>query len=125
MKLYRASELPNQWVGEDKHGALMAWPKEPRGWMKRTAYLGPPRQLEEVEPALARGTGWPGAGRAPRPRAPSGEASTERLAIRATPTEFKEWKHWAKEDGKRPSDWGRDELNAASARRRAKAKRKP
>lgn len=115
-----SKELPDHWVGEDKHGALMTWPAEPGGWAKRTAYTGAKRQLEEVTPALARGSGWPGAGRAPKPRASSGEASTRRLGIRATPTEYDAWEHRAQEEDKRISDWARDELNAALARPRPK-----
>jgi hypothetical protein len=122
VKLYKSKELPGQWVGEDKHGALMTWPAEPDGWTKRTAYAGARRQLEEITPALARGSGWPGAGRAPRPRASSGEASTRRLGIRATPTEYDAWEHRANEEDKRISDWARDELNAVVARPRSKSK---
>ena len=122
VKLYRSKELPGQWIGEDKHGALMKWPAEPGGWMQRTAYTGGKRQLEEAEPALARGTRWPGAGRARRPRASTGEASTRLLAIRATPGELAAWERRASDEGKRPSVWARDELNAAVARPRPKAK---
>lgn len=39
----------------------MVWPAEKRGWSRHTAYVGPRRAMEEVEPALARGTGWAGA----------------------------------------------------------------
>jgi hypothetical protein len=122
VKLYKSKELPDQWIGEDKHGALMTWPAEPGGWAKRTAYTGTKRQLEELEPALARGSGWPGAGRAPKPRAASGEASTRQLAIRATPEEIEAWERRASEEDKRTSVWARDELNAALARPRPKSK---
>ena len=122
VKLYKSKEVPGQWIGEDKHGALMTWPAEPSGWARRTAYAGAKRLLEEVEPALARGSGWPGAGRAPKPRAASGEASTRRLGIRATPTEYKAWEHRADEEAKRLSDWARDTLNMEVARPRSKGK---
>jgi len=122
VRLYRSKEHPDHWIGEDKHGALMTWPAEPGGWAKRTAYTGTRRQLEETEPALARGSGWPGAGRAPKPRAPSGEASTRQLAIRATTEELAAWEHRASEEDKRLSVWARDELNAAITRPRSKSK---
>ena len=122
MKLYKSKDLPGQWVGEDQQGALMRWPAEPGGWTKRTAYAGGKRQLEEVEPALARGTRWPGAGRAPLPRASSGEASTRQLAIRATPEELADWERRADEEHKRPSVWARDTLNSEVARPRSKGK---
>lgn len=122
MKLYQSKELPGQWIGEDRHGALMTWPAEPGGWAKRTAYTGAKRQLEELEPALARGSGWPGAGRAPKPRAASGETSARQLAIRATSEELAAWERRASEENKRTSVWARDELNAAIARPRSKSK---
>ncbi|HWO17722.1 MAG TPA: hypothetical protein VNO30_03065 [Kofleriaceae bacterium] len=78
------------------------------------------RSSEELEPALARGSGWPGAGRAPKPRAASGEASTRQLAIRATSEELAAWERRASEENKRTSVWARDELNAALARPRSK-----
>lgn len=122
VKLYKSKDLPGQWIGEDRHGALMSWPAEPGGWLLRTSYTGLKRQLEPVERALARGTRWPGAGRAPRPRAPSGEASTRQLAIRATPEEFLAWERRAGEEAKPTSVWARDELNALVARPRSKTK---
>ncbi len=122
MRLYRSEDLPGQWIGEDRHGALMTWPAEARGWTRRTAYTGARRQLEEVEPALARGSGWPGAGRAPKPRAATGEASTKRLGLRATPSEYEAWERRAEEEGKRISDWARDLLNAEAVRLRGKSR---
>jgi hypothetical protein len=122
VKLYKSKELPGQWIGEDKHGVLMKWPAEPGGWMKCTPYTGGRRQLEVAKPALARGTRWPGAGRAPRPRATSGEASTRQLAVRATPEEFAAWERRASEEAKLTSVWARDELNAVVARPRSKGK---
>ena len=50
MRLYRSSEHPDHWIGEDEHGVLMLWPARPRGWAKRTGYVGAKRQLEEVGP---------------------------------------------------------------------------
>src|SRR5262245_41424804 len=71
-RLYRSRDLPGQWIGSDLAGALMVWPAERRGWAKRVSYTGPKRALEEVEPALARGTGWAGGGRAHHPRSATG-----------------------------------------------------
>ncbi len=119
VKLYRSREIPNHWIGEDKHGALMLWPAEPGGWAKRTAYTGGKRHLEEVEPALARGTRWPGGGRAPRPRAPSGAVSTS-FGLRVSPEERTSWKQAARERKMTLSDWVREALNNAVRSQRAK-----
>ena len=115
MKLYRSREMPGRWIGEDGHGALVHWPAEPRGWAKRTPYKGGKRGLEEVDPRLARGTGWPGGGtgRPPRQGAPA-----RTFGIRASAEEVEVWKQRAKEEHKRPTVWARDELNAAAARPR-------
>jgi hypothetical protein len=110
VKLYRSRDIPDHWVGEDKHGALMLWPVVPGGWAKRTAYTGGKRPLEEVEPALARGTGWPGGGRARKPRSASGVASTS-FGIRVTPEERESWKQAARERKMALSDWVREALN--------------
>jgi hypothetical protein len=124
MRLYRSRDNPDHWIGEDQHGALMLWPAEPGGWAKRTAYTGGKRQLEEVEPALARGSGWPGGGRTRKPRAASGEPSTRSIGVRATPGERAAWESAAGE--RKLSDWIRDTLNAAAAaatiRSRARSK---
>jgi hypothetical protein len=122
MKLYKSREHPDRWIGEDEHGNLMVWPVEPGGWAKRTAWTGAKRQLEEVSPALARGTRWPGAGRARKPRSATGEPSTHRLTLRATGDEMAAWERRAADEGKPLSTWGRDTLNAELARPRSKAK---
>lgn len=119
VRLYRSREMPNRWIGEDQDGALVHWPAEPGGWHRRTPYTGGKRQLEECEPALARGTGWPGAGRGRPPR--QGTAATT-FGVRATSAEIGKWKERAKEEQKRPSVWARDELNAAAVRPRGKSK---
>jgi hypothetical protein len=120
MRLFRSPDLPGRWIGEDKHGGLVHWPAEPGGWAQRTPYTGPKRALEEVEPVLARGTGWPGAGRG-RPRRHPSPVKT--FGIRSTVEEISEWTECAKEERKQPSVWARDELNAAA--KRARSKRKP
>lgn len=97
----------------------MHWPAEPGGWEQRTPYTGSKRHLEEVKPALARGTGWPGGGRGRPTR--SGTAATT-FGVRATFDEIARWKERAKEESKRPTVWARDELNAAAARPRSKSK---
>lgn len=112
MRLFRSQEHPDHWVGEDEHGVLMLWPARPRGWAKRTGYSGGKRQLEEVEPALARGTGWPFGGRGPKSRSPSGVVS-KTVGVRATAEERAAWERAA--GGRRLSDWIRDLLNAAAA----------
>ena len=70
------------------------------------------RQLEEVEPALARGTGWPFGGRGPKSRSPSGMVS-KTIGVRATAEERAAWERAAGD--RRLSDWIRDLLNAAAA----------
>jgi hypothetical protein len=120
MKLYRSKEHPDHWIGEDEHGVLMVWPARPRGWAKRTGYAGSKRQLEEVEPALARGTGWPGGPVGRRPR--GNHASDTQLGIRATSDERAAWQHAADTTERNITVWARDELNAAAARIRSKGK---
>lgn len=112
MRLFRAKEHPDHWVGEDEHGVLMLWPARPRGWAKRTGYSGAKRQLEEVEPALARGTGWPFGGRGPKSRSPSGVVS-KTIGLRVTAEERAAWELAAGE--RSLSDWMRDTLNAGAA----------
>jgi hypothetical protein len=115
MRLYRSRDLPEKWVGEDPEGALMVWPAKKRGWSRRTAYVGPRRALEEVEPALARGTGWPGGGRAHHPRSPSGRPSRP-VSVRATEEERAAWAGAAKRARRTLSEWCREALNAAAER---------
>src|SRR5215207_3700622 len=104
-RLYRSEEHPDQWIGEDEHGVLMLWPRRPRGWAKRTGYTGGKRDLQEVEPALARGTGWPFGGRGPKSRSPSGAVS-QMIGLRATVEERAAWERAAGD--RRLSDWMRD-----------------
>lgn len=125
MKLYRSKEHLDHWIGEDEHNVLMLWPARPRGWAKRTGYSGGKRQLEEVEPALARGTGWPFGGRGPKARSPSGVVS-KTLGLRVTNEERAAWESAAGE--RKLADWMRDTLNAAAAAAAAtkpRAKSKP
>jgi hypothetical protein len=119
MRLYRSQEMPDRWIGEDKHGALVHWPVEPGGWAQRTPYTGPKRALEEVDPRLARGTGWPGGGtgRPPRKGSPA-----QTFGIRASADEVAAWKRRADEEHKKPTVWAREELNSAAARPRGKSK---
>jgi len=122
MKLFRSDTLPDQWVGEDKHGRLMVWPAKPRGWLQRTAYDGPKRgTLIEVDPAEARGTGWPGGPTGRKPRS-SGPTLATPVTIRVTAEERESWERAAKDYGRRLSDWCRGELNAVAARPRGKGK---
>jgi len=126
MKLFRARDMPNHWIGEDKLGGLVYWPKQRAGWTQRTPYTGSKRKLEEVDPALARGTGWPGGGRGPAPRAMSGTASKS-LTIRVTDAERSAWENAAREQDRRLSDWIRDTCNAAAppSDMRPRSKSKP
>jgi hypothetical protein len=119
MKLYRSEELPGQWIGHDAEGALVRWPAERGGWLRRTPYTGGKRQLEEVEPVRARGSGWPGGGRGRPPRTTTAGRA---FAIRATDGEIEAWARLAEEEHKRPTVWARDELNASVARSRSKTK---
>src|SRR5262245_58324081 len=98
----------------------MLWPARPRGWVKRTGYSGGKRQLEEVDPGLGRGTGWPGS---PVGRRPGGiRAADTQLGVRATREERAEWQRAADDTGRKLAEWARDELNAAAARPRSKSK---
>jgi hypothetical protein len=107
MRLYRSQEHPDHWIGEDEHGVLMLWSARPRGWVRRTGYLGARRQLEEVEPALARGA-------VRRPRT-EGEVP-ERRGEQDDRLTNEERAAWEKAAGDRKlSDWMRDTLNAAAA----------
>jgi hypothetical protein len=112
MKLYRSPDLPGRWIGEDQDGALVHWPIERGGWNRRTPYTGGKRQLEEVAPALARGTGWPGGGRGRRPLR---GAPCKPVTIRATDDERAAWDRAAERRDRTLSDWCRDTLNAAAA----------
>jgi len=116
MKLYRSPEYPGQWIGTDAEGALVRWPIAPDGWAKRTPYTGGKRQLEEVSPVLARGTRWPGAGRARRRRDPSGKPSDAQIGIRATQEEHAGWQRAAELREQTFAAWVRDALNAESTR---------
>lgn len=118
MRLYRSREIADAYIGEDKAGALVVFPAKPRGWAKRTPYLGSKRSLEEVSPAEARGTGWPGA-IGGKPRAASGEASVYQISVRVTAEERELWLAAAGEG--RLADWIRSTLTAA-ARQRVKSK---
>ncbi|HWU90541.1 MAG TPA: hypothetical protein VN253_24920 [Kofleriaceae bacterium] len=118
MKLYRARELPDAFVGEDKAGALLVFPAKPRGWGKRTPYQGSRRTLDEISPSEARGTGWPGA-IGGKTRAASGEPSVYQISVRVTAEERELWLAAAGEG--RLADWIRSTLTVA-ARQRTKSK---
>ena len=119
MKLYKSAEYPGQWIGTDAEGALVRWPAERGGWQRRTPYTGPKRSLEEVELALARGSGWPGGGTG-RPLRHG--AATRMFGIRATDDEIASWMERAGDEHKRPAVWARDTLNAEVMRSRSKSK---
>jgi hypothetical protein len=116
MKLYRSPDHPGEWIGTDAAGALVRWPAERGGWAKRTPHTGGKRALEEVEPALARGSGWPGAGRAPKRRDPAGKPTNTSIGVKATTEERDAWTQRAQDEGKSISGWARDTLNAEVAR---------
>ena len=119
MRLFACKALPGRWVGEDKHGGLVHWPAEPGGWAQRTPYTGSKRALEEVEPARARGTGWPGVRGGRRPR---GEAPAKPVSIRATVQERANWERAAEDHELTLSDWCRDTLNRESTPPRSGSK---
>jgi hypothetical protein len=112
-KLYRSKEHPDRWIGEDEHGVLMIWPAHRRGWLKRTGFSGPKRQLEEVDASLARGTGWPFG---PVGRRPRGSEPSSTLGIRVTTSERAKWQRAADKHERGLTVWARDELNAAADR---------
>ncbi len=115
-RLYRSPEHPGQWIGTDAEGALVRWPHEKGGWHRRTPFSGGKRGLEECDPSLARGSGWPGAGRAPRRRDPSGKPTNAAIGVKATIEERDAWLKRADDEGKSISGWARDTLNAEVAR---------
>ncbi len=124
-KLYTTPEFPKQWIGTDAEGALVRWPDEKGGWARRTPYTGSKRQLEEVEPALARGTSWPWAGRARRPRHPGGKPTNASIGVKATREERDAWLRRAEDEGKSISGWARDTLNEELKRPAKRVKAKP
>lgn len=79
MKLYMHPKLAATWIGEDDAGRLERFPAEAGGWARRTPWIDGRRGLKAVEPAAARGTGWPGAGAGRRRLSASGEASVGKL----------------------------------------------
>jgi hypothetical protein len=115
VKLYRSPDHPGLWIGQDKLGGLVQWPAEPKGWTKRTPFKGSRRGLEVAEPALARGTGWPGTSGGQRPRAPSGKPGRNRT-IRATDDDWETWREIAEAEGRSVSEWACRELSAAAKR---------
>ena len=115
MKLYRSPTMPSHWIGEDKLGNLMQWPAARGGWEQRTSYTGPKRLLEEVPPAMARGSGWPGGGRGPAPRSASGVPS-KTIGLRVTDDERAKWQRAADVREQTLAAWTRDEINAAADR---------
>ena len=62
LRLYESKHYSDRWIGEDERGLLWYWERRQGGWAQRGPHAGRRRNLTEVEPALARGTGWPGAG---------------------------------------------------------------
>jgi len=100
----------------------MVWPARPRGWAKRQGFVGAKRALEEVEPALARGTGWPGGPVGRKPQAD--RAADTQLGIRATTEEREAWLRTAQKNGYRSeAPWARDVLNAEVASARGTGKK--
>lgn len=115
MKLFRAADRPGFWIGEDKQGVLQVWPAKPRSWGKREGFVGRRDDLEEVDPALARGTGWPGGPVGRKPQAD--KAADTQVNIRTTWEERTAWEQTAERVGRRSmTSWARDELNAAVMR---------
>ena len=62
LRLYVSKYYPDRWIGEDERESLWYWERIEDGWARRGPHEGRRRNLTEVDPALARGTGWPGAG---------------------------------------------------------------
>jgi hypothetical protein len=89
------------------------WLARPRGWANRTGYAESQRQLEEVDPALARGTGWPFG---PVGRRPRGGGVSSTLGIRMTTSERAKFQRAADRRDRGLTVWARDELNAAADR---------
>ena len=118
MKLYRPRNSADVFVGEDKAGALMVFPAQPRGWGKRSAFRGKRASLEEVPAAEGRRTGWPGA-IGGKPRAASGEPSLYQLSVRVTAEERDIWLAAAGDDSL--ANWMRTTLTTA-ARAHSKGK---
>jgi hypothetical protein len=112
LKLYTHPDFPEQWIGEDKHHALLRFPKEAGGWVNRTAFDGDRRRLVKATPSEARGTRWPGAGSGRKTL--EGGASVENRTIRTNKTDGKAWDDAR---GDVPfSIWARDALNEKARR---------
>jgi len=118
VRLYRTTALPTSWIGEDELGALVSWPRERLGWLRRTPYSGRRSDLEEVPPALARGTRWPGAGSGRPPRTDG--AASKNVTIRASDAERAAWEQAA--GNLALATWAQRELNAAARRARKRSR---
>jgi hypothetical protein len=110
VKLYRPRDRSDVLVGEDKAGALMIFPAQPRGWAKRSAYKGSKKSLDEITASEGRRTGWPGAigGKTRTP----GQASVYQISVRVTAEERELWVAAAGEGSL--ADWMRSTLTAAA-----------
>lgn len=116
-KLYHCNAMPDRWVGTDESGALVHWPRQEGGWAHRTVFNQGRKILVEVEPALARGTGWFGAGVGRPPRGAGGivgGSPSAPVTIRASEEERTAWEAKAKAKNQKLSEWAREMLNRAA-----------
>jgi len=118
-KLFHCNAMPDRWIGTDEAGELVHWPREEGGWAHRTVFHMGRKILVEVEPALARGTGWFGAGAGRPPRGAGGivgGSASSPVTIRATDEERQTWEAAAKKTGQKLSEWAREKLNKAASK---------
>lgn len=111
--LYACPQLPGRWVGTDEHGALVHWPAVAGGWAERTPYTGR-RALRVVDPAEARGTGWPGGGGGRRRLA--GAERGQPFTFRLDDPRRAALQKLAEKQGQQPSDTVREAIDLAIAR---------
>lgn len=112
--LYMCPQLSDRGVGTDEHGALALWPRTAGGWAFRTPYGGHRRSLRAVDPAEARGTGWPGGGVGRRRLAGAGRGLP--LTIRIDDKRRTALQKLAAQQGQQVSDTVREGIDLVIAR---------
>jgi len=111
--LYASVELPSHWIGTDQSKALYQWPRSGK-WSQRELYAGHLPDLKPVAAALARGTGWPGAGVGRRRSA--GDVPGENRTIRIPDRDWKAIGDIAARQGQQTSEAVREAIKLAIAR---------
>jgi len=111
--LYACSQLPSHWVGTNKFSELYRWPRSGK-WADREPYSGATAELTVIDTALARGTGWPGAGVGRR--RVGGDVPGKNRTIRITDRDWKAIGDIADRQGQQTSEAVREAIQLAIAR---------